>query len=192
MDRTVTTIFLIRHAESSPSEDLPEAEWPLSGQGREQAETLAGRLIDHRITGVISSPYIRAVETVRPLADRIGCSVELRSELRERKLCDGLRDDWQELVEKAWSDFSFALPGCESGFSCQQRVRACLDDLVGRRAGETLAVSSHGNAIGLFLNSIEPDFGFDCWKRIRTPEVFRIDWRDGQPEWRADGGWAIH
>ncbi len=186
MTKNLTTVLLIRHAESRPSKALPEADWPLSDLGRSQAASLADQLIGNGITNVISSPYIRSVNTVQPLADRIGCPVELYSELRERKLCDGVRDDWQEIIKRAWSDFSFALPHCESGFDCQQRVCRCLEDLVGRYPGETIAVSSHGNAIGLFLNSIEPSFGFESWSAMKNPDLFWIDWRNGRPQWRVD------
>lgn len=186
MTRHVTTMFLIRHAESSPSRDLPEPDWPLSPLGRRQADALADTLADAGITRVISSPYIRAVDTVRPLAERIGCPVLLRSDLRERKLREGMRDDWPDLIRKAWADFDFAMPNCESGFDCQRRMRGCLEDLAQEYAGSTMAVCSHGNAIGLFLNAIEPSFGFAEWQSMKNPDVFRIVWRDGCPEWRTE------
>ena len=63
----VTTIVLIRHAESSPSRDIPESNWPLSSRGIVQAQELGEALSDIGITAVISSPYRRALDTVRPL-----------------------------------------------------------------------------------------------------------------------------
>ena len=182
----ITTIILIRHAESSPSKDLPESDWPLSALGRCQAKTLADDLADAGIGKVVSSPYQRAIDTVRPVAKRIHCPIDLCPELRERRLCVGVCDDWYDLVRKAWDDFAFALPNCESGFDCQRRVQVCLGDLVERYAGKTIAVCSHGNAIGLFLNSIEPSFGFVNWRNMKNPDVFWINWVKGRPEWRKN------
>ena len=176
-------MVLIRHAESAPNRDLAEADWPLSSRGREQAESLAGELSGAGIAEVYSSPYLRAVDSVRRLADRIGVSVDLRSELRERKLREGLRDDWRELLKRAWADFTFALPNCESGFECQTRMRDCLARLAQEQSGCTIAVCSHGNAIGLFLNSIDSQFGFTQWSQMKNPDLFWIEWRDGDPEW---------
>ena len=62
----------------------------------------------------------------------------------------------------------------------------CLEGLVERYARKTIAVCSHGNAIGLFLNSIEPSFGFSNWRDMRNPDVFWINWLKGRPEWRKD------
>ena len=54
-----TEIFLVRHAESTSSKDIPEADWPLSPTGVQQAQHLAealqplqidaepGRFLDH-------------------------------------------------------------------------------------------------------------------------------------------------
>ena len=185
MTDNLTTILLIRHSESAPVNNLAEADWPLSPIGHRQAASLADELINAGIVGVISSPYIRAMDTVQPLADHLGYPIVLLNELRERKLCDDIRDDWHDLIKKAWSDFNFALPNCESGFDCQQRIQKCLKDLAVQYAGETIAVCSHGNAIGLFLNYIDPSFGFAKWKNMKNPDIFCIDWRNGRPVWRS-------
>ena len=185
-DSQTTTTILIRHAESRPSKELPDSDWPLSSLGFHQAKGLADRFADAGISKVVSSPYLRAIDTVRPVAERVGCPVDVCGELRERRLCEGIRDDWYDLLKRAWSDFAFSLPDCESGFDCQRRIHECLGDLVARYAGMTIAVCSHGNAIGLFLNSIDHSFGFAHWESMKSPDVFWIDWRKGRPEWRMD------
>jgi 2,3-bisphosphoglycerate-dependent phosphoglycerate mutase len=185
-DSQTTTMILIRHAESIPSRDLPESDWPLSSLGRRQAKVLGAKLGDAGIIKVVSSPYLRAVDTVRPLAERVNCPIAVCNGLRERELCSGFRDDWYDLIKKAWADFAYSLPDHESSFDCQRRIQECLADLVARYAGMTIAVCSHGNAIGLFLNSIEPCFGFAHWEDMKSPDVFWINWRNGHPGWRID------
>lgn len=176
MDISKTTTVLIRHAESAPSSVLPEPDWPLSEHGVEQAATLAIELSSRAIDRVFSSPYLRAVDTVKPLAENLGRPVEVRTDLRERKLCDGIRSDWMNLLERSWRDFAFSLPGCESSHECQSRVRRCLEEIARENEGMTVAVASHGNAIGLFLNSLDPGFGFEQWREMKNPDIFEIDW----------------
>ena len=41
----------------------------------------------------------------------------------------------------------------------------------------TLLVSSHGNAISLYLHHLDPDVGFTDWQAMRKPDLYGI--RDG-------------
>jgi 2,3-bisphosphoglycerate-dependent phosphoglycerate mutase len=179
----MTTILLVRHAESAPSADLPEADWPLSATGMQQAQHLVEALRPWPIGVVFSSPYRRAVATVEPYAQQAGLRVHLLADLRERKLAEGLRPDWAALLQRAWADFSFALPGGESGLACQRRMRDCLDGLAARYPTDTLLVASHGNAIALYLNSLDAFFGYAAWVAMRNPDVFRVVYAGGQAVW---------
>lgn len=84
-------IFVVRHAKAgSRSEwDRPDEERPLSGPGLLQAKALAGRLADEGATRVVSSPFVRCVQTVEPLAATIGATVELSDDLAEGNSGDG-------------------------------------------------------------------------------------------------------
>src|SRR5258708_5758356 len=78
-------IYLVRHGKAGSRHDWkgPDDERPLSKRGRRQAEALVDVLADRGIEQVFSSPSLRCVETVRPLADKLGLGVELRPELAE-------------------------------------------------------------------------------------------------------------
>jgi phosphohistidine phosphatase SixA len=56
---------------------------PASKRGREQALALADRLADAGVSALISSPSLRCVQTVEPLADRLGLKVEIDERLAE-------------------------------------------------------------------------------------------------------------
>src|SRR5690349_3047397 len=81
-----TTLYLVRHAESAPSDDVPEPDWPLSARGVAQASALAPAMRGLGITAIYSSPYLRARHTVAPLAEALGLPVTVRDALRERAL----------------------------------------------------------------------------------------------------------
>ena len=187
-----THVYLLRHAQSSPSTDVRESEWPLSKSGIQQAHSLVGSLNELDIDKVFSSPFRRAIETVAPYCRSTNTHILLEADLRERKLKEeNMEDDWKYLVEKSWQNFDFAVPNCESGFSCQTRIANCISKLVETNIGKRLLVSSHGNAIGLYLNKLDSSFGFSQWSAMKNPDLFKIVFVDGAPQWEKDNELSI-
>jgi 8-oxo-dGTP diphosphatase len=78
-------LFLVRHAKAGNREkwEGPDELRPLSSSGREQAETIARRVGEFPVTRVLSSPFLRCVQTVEPLAVKVGAAVELVAALGE-------------------------------------------------------------------------------------------------------------
>lgn len=72
------TVLLVRHAKAGQRSEWtgPDADRPLESAGREQAEHLANTLPGFQPTRVLSAIKVRCVETVRPLADRLGLTLE--------------------------------------------------------------------------------------------------------------------
>jgi phosphohistidine phosphatase SixA len=90
----VTTI-LLRHASAGR-----RAEWegddrlrPLDARGRRQAETLVPLLLAHGPTRVVSSPYVRCLQTVEPLAAALGVAVE-----HDERLAEGAAESAREVL----------------------------------------------------------------------------------------------
>jgi 8-oxo-dGTP diphosphatase len=71
-------LYLVRHAKAGSRRDWdgPDEGRPLSKKGRRQAEGLVDLLADRPVTSILSSPYVRCVETVQPLADKLGLPVD--------------------------------------------------------------------------------------------------------------------
>jgi 2,3-bisphosphoglycerate-dependent phosphoglycerate mutase len=174
-------LYLLRHAESAPASNIPEPDWPLSDTGQQQAQALIDRLDGRRIDFIYSSPYRRAVATVRPLAADRDLSIRTDARLRERELTDQWLDNHLQAVRRVWNNFQLTLPGGESSAACQRRVAAALSDLRARHdEGKRVLVSSHGNAIGLYLNRLDPSFGFEAWREMKNPDLFAVQgdqWR---------------
>ncbi|MCY3786834.1 MAG: phosphoglycerate mutase family protein [bacterium] len=79
------TLYLVRHADAGPRDPYSSADhlrW-LSEDGLQQAARIADRLGDAGVTRVLSSPYPRCVQTVEPLARRLGVEVETDTVLAE-------------------------------------------------------------------------------------------------------------
>jgi len=164
-------LFLVRHAHSDYGPDEMRA---LSESGRRAAHRIADLLQDRGITMIVSSPYTRAVQTVQPLADRLGMSIQLDSDLRERLLSTGPLDDFQRRLEATWSDFDLSYPGGESSAAAQARVSQAIRRIVGTAGDRHVAVASHGNALALFLRTIDSTIDFQFWSRMSMPDVYAV------------------
>lgn len=88
---------LIRHASAGDRDDWAGDDFhrPLDKKGRRQAEEIAAVLGTEDVRRVVSSPYVRCVQTVEPLAAALGLEVE-----RDERLAEGAGFSAQELVEE--------------------------------------------------------------------------------------------
>jgi 8-oxo-(d)GTP phosphatase len=76
-------MLLLRHASAGQRRSSPslDRERPLDRKGRAQARALHRSLAGFVVERVVSSPRVRCIETVRPIADALGLRLELRPEL---------------------------------------------------------------------------------------------------------------
>ncbi|HUS41141.1 MAG TPA: phosphoglycerate mutase family protein [Ilumatobacteraceae bacterium] len=82
---TADVIYLVRHAKAGERrvwEGNDEAR-PLSKHGWRQSEAIAKRLAGKGATTLYSSPYTRCVQTVEPLAGRLGVEIQIDGRLSE-------------------------------------------------------------------------------------------------------------
>ena len=125
----VVRLYVVRHAAagSRSSWDGIDATRPLSGKGRRQATALADRLGEAGIGRLVSSPAARCVETLEPLGERLGLTVDADS----------------RLVEGARGEDALALA------DELRRDAGRNGDGRGRRRGrhEAVALCSHGDVI---------------------------------------------
>ena len=164
-------LFLVRHAHSDYGPDEMRS---LSESGHRAAGRIADLFEDRGIAMIVSSPYTRAVQTVQPLADRIGVSIDVDPDLRERHLSAGPLGDFQRCLEATWSDFDLAYPGGESSAIAQARVSRAVRRVVDSAGDRHVLVASHGNALALFLRTIDPAVDFQFWARMSTPDVYAV------------------
>lgn len=85
-------ILLIRHASAGSREEWEGDDRlrPLDERGRRQAEELVALLAPYPIDRILSSPYLRCVQTVEPLARARELEIEQTESLsEERQNVDG-------------------------------------------------------------------------------------------------------
>lgn len=78
-------LYLVRHAKAGSRHDFDgsDRDRPLTNSGRRQASALAERLSAVAPTVIVSSPYLRCIETVQPLAVAVDCEVRCDERLAE-------------------------------------------------------------------------------------------------------------
>ncbi len=165
------TYYLVRHAASSPSADTPRPDWPLSDEGRKQARELATSLLELGIDRILCSPYLRATETVASFAAAALKEPIIVDDLRECDSTPEYTDNHEEILAAFWRGEEG--PGAECATDCQQRIVQCLSSLTIPQ--ENTLVCSHGQAIALYLNHIDSNFGYKQWLAMKFPAVFRVN-----------------
>lgn len=87
-----SALYVVRHAKAGVRATWsgPDEERPLTRRGRKQARRLVERFQGLEIERILSSPFVRCVSTVGPLAEARGLPVEVATELREGASVDEL------------------------------------------------------------------------------------------------------
>ena len=186
----MTRLLLVRHAESvPPTPGGPgELDRPLSTRGVEQARALVDELAGHAPRRVPSSPYARAVATVRPTADRLGLPVGLRQDLREWHSGLAPTPRWAQPYRHAWAHPDQALPGGESLARLAERVGGALGAVAAETADEgCVVVSSHGTWIAVALRTLGHPVDEALWLGMPSPAVYEVTATDGGTTVRGPG-----
>lgn len=78
-------VFLVRHAKAGSRTDWHDDDMirPLSKKGWTQARALVDRFALHQPPALLSSPYLRCVQTLEPLSESIGQPVQIHEALTE-------------------------------------------------------------------------------------------------------------
>ena len=115
------TLYVIRHAKAGQAPDELRS---LDEAGQRQAERIADLLADAAVERILTSRYTRCVETVTPLATRLGLPLEEHSALAE-----------ESDVDSAW-DLLESLAGTDTVVCSHGNLISPMLDRVLRRGAE--------------------------------------------------------
>ena len=159
-----TILYVIRHAQSSQEkEKFSEYERPLTIEGLQQAKDIISQLLELKIEKIYSSPYKRALDTIKPFAMKTGLEINKVEDFREIKL-QPVGKQFMKIKEKTFSDLNFKLPNCESGLECQERFYNKILSLLPEIKGKVIIPYSPTKreliqAIGMTLSKSETKKG---------------------------------
>ncbi|MGD9894669.1 MAG: histidine phosphatase family protein [Dehalococcoidia bacterium] len=165
-------LYLIRHCAAAGQE--PDA--PLTDAGQRQAVALADVLAAAEIDRIVSSPFRRARDSIAPLAQRAGITIDIDDRFAERVLGSGF-DDWRSALRATFDDPNLCFEGGESSAIALARGVAALQDALD--AGSVTAVVTHGNLLALLLRHFDPHVGYAEWEGLTNPDVYRVTATDG-------------
>ena len=86
-----TPVYLVRHAKAGNRLRWtdPDHVRPLTKPGRRQADALVALYAEQPFSRLLSSPYVRCVQTLEPLAEARGLALETADELSEGAPVEG-------------------------------------------------------------------------------------------------------
>ena len=154
-------LYCVRHGETTFNAEgriQGRLDTPLSPAGMKQCELIAAALAaiarERPIDFVVSSPLRRALDTARPVAERLG--VPLRTDDRLMELHAGvfqgllpieMETQFPEATERWRShDPDYEIPGGESRRQLMTRGAAALDELL-RSDGPAAVIVAHGGLL---------------------------------------------
>ena len=163
----MTTVYFVRHATSNFNnhDDLTRE---LTAQGLKDRELVTAFLRDKGIDAIFSSPYKRAVDTIKEFADDRKMEIVFISDFRERKVGGSWIENFDSFCKEQWEDFDFKLSEGESLREVQKRNIRALDQLLETYADKNIAVGSHGTALCTIINYFDPSFGYNEFEQIKN------------------------
>lgn len=163
----MTELYFVRHCEPNFSnhDDLTRE---LTDKGKTDCALVTEFLKDKNIAHVISSPYKRAIDTVKPFADTMGLEVETEEDFRERRVDSCWIEDFNSFSKNQWEDFNYKLTDGECLGEVQQRNIRALYAVLGKYNNKNIAVGSHGTALSTVINYFLPSFGYEDFAKIKS------------------------
>ncbi len=177
----MTTVYYIRHAQPN-FDNHDDLSRELTKKGASDSQRLVPFFRDMTIDAVFSSPYRRAVDTVRPIAEAKGLPISFIADFRERKVTDEWIVDFQGFARRQWEDFSYKLPDGESLLEVQARNITALEHLLEQHSNQTILIGGHGTALGTILNYYHPEFGYTEFQKLQPimPCILRFRFSENQ------------
>lgn len=158
----MTTLFLIRHAQSAANAEGRIQGWldsPLSDEGRQQVQALVERFRSTPLDAVYASPLARAAETAQGIAALHDLAVTLDDRLKEYDM-----GQWTGLnraeIETLFpgidleAEHELVVPGGETAQDMHDRIEPFLREVTGWHAGRTVAIVTHGGTLGMLVGAM--------------------------------------
>ena len=159
-------IYFVRHAKPdfSVKEDLIR---PLTEDGINDSKKVKDFLKDKNISKIYSSPYKRAIDTVKELSDFLHLDIEVVEDFRERKISSEWIEDFNDFSEKQWNDFNYKLNDGESLKEVQDRNIRELHKILNENDEENIVIGTHGTALSTIINYYDSNFNHSSFNKIK-------------------------
>ena len=123
----ITAVYFVRHAAPNYNnhDDMTRE---LTAYGLRDRKLVTDFLLDKNIDVALSSPYKRAVDTIKEFTDVKKLQIQLIDDFRERKVGNEWIDNFNDFCKKQWEDFDYKLSDGESLKEVQRRNICALNN----------------------------------------------------------------
>lgn len=175
----MTIVYFVRHAEPN-YDNHDDRSRELTAKGMTDRRLVTQFLSNQSIEVVLSSPYKRAIDTVKDFADSKNLSIELIEDFRERRVDSIWIEDFNGFCKRQWEDFDYRYSDGESLAQVQERNIAALAQVLKRHKDKSIVVGSHGTALSTIIHYYDPSFGYNDFKKIRPlmPFIVKFTFED--------------
>ena len=167
-------LILVRHGESVGNRDrifaVNPAQLPLTELGYQQALAVSHRIKElYKAELVVASPYVRAHETGRVIAEALGLPLDIEPNLYERDVGSLIGKPYDSLARAPGYDratpWRWRPDGGESYEDVRDRVGPILDRLAKAHPQRDVVIVSHGGVMVTLWAHVSGD-----WRGARTPQ----------------------
>lgn len=166
-------IYIIRHCKAEGQEESAN----LTVEGYEQALKLRDHFENIAIDKIISSHFVRAIQTIKPLSELKEITILKEPRLSERILSSEDYPDWLDKLKMTFHDKDLTFLGGESSNEALFRIKSVLEEVL-TSSDENIILVTHGAIMSLLLNSFDEQFGFDQWASLTNPDIYMAETQD--------------
>lgn len=166
-------LILVRHAAPRVQPDIRARDWPLSAEGRTQAERLAARLTALCAPAVVySSPERKAFETAGLIACALGLKVERAGDLREHDRTGAGyldADAFAAAIARFFTHPEELVFGRETAAQAGARFAAVVRELSARAPNRDILLVTHGTVLTLYAAAVAGVAPLPFWRGLGMP-----------------------
>ena len=163
----MTTVYFVRNAQPN-FENHDDMSRELSDKGLQDRTMVTDFLMDKKVDVVLSSPYKRAVDTVRDFAEKKNLDIGIIEDFRERRVDSGWIEDFNAFCKAQWADFDYKLSDGECLREVQDRNIRALEEVLLNNKDKVIVVGSHGTALSTIINYYDKTFGHSDFEKIKA------------------------
>lgn len=164
-------IYLVRHCKAEGQEQTAK----LTTEGVAQSHQLADFLDKRDIDYIVTSPFVRAIETIIPFCNRIGMDYSVDNRLEERVLSSKNLDNWMQLLKESYENLDLVFEGGESSREAMIRGMEVIHEVINGPYHNTVVVT-HGALMSLVLKYFDSSIGYAEWSELTNPDIYVISY----------------
>lgn len=166
-------IYFVRHAKPdfSVHDDLTR---PLTDKGIIDSKNICEFLKEKSINKIYSSPYKRAIDTIKELAQNLNIKIEVVDDFRERKISNIWIEDFNKFSKSQWENFEYKLNDGESLNEVQSRNIKALHKILNENSNQNIVIGTHGTALSTMINYYDKTFDYLSFTKIKDIMPFIV------------------